>query len=150
MIGVIFDSNVFDGLVDGRMDLTLIAKSKERGYSYFITSLQSDEIANIPDSKRDKRKMMILFLILVKPDVLPIETFVFNHSRLDFGKLGNAEVYSKLLKSDNSNINDALIGETAFNNKYILVSEDKELIKNFIKLGGDGKTITEFVKLIKG
>lgn len=150
MVGVMFDSNVFDAIIDGKISLDLIQKSKERGFEYFITHVQTDEIADIPDSKKDKRKLMILFLTSVKPGVIPTETFVLDHSRLDFGKLGDAKVYKKLVKNDNSNMNDALIGETAIKNNYILVTDDIELRNKVNSLGGKAKSIQDFTELIKG
>lgn len=149
MVGVMFDSNAFDALVEGRISLNLIQKSKEKSYEYHITHIQTDEIADIPDSKKDKRKLMILFLTSVKPDVIPTETFVLDHSRLDFGKLGNGEIYKQLVKEDNSNINDALIGETSINNNFLLITDDKELRNKVNSLGSTSKKISEFIELIK-
>jgi rRNA-processing protein FCF1 len=145
--GVIFDSNIFDRLVDGSLTITEIENSRINGYEYYVTHIQTDEISACGDE--EKRKILILFLTSIKPTVVGTESFILGKSRLGFAKLGNAEVMEKIKKENPKHTNDALIGETAIKNKFVLVSGDDRLRKKVVVNGGTAYTLEEFKEVIK-
>lgn len=146
---IVFDTNTFDEILAGEMPLDLIKKSISLGYRYFITHIQTDELSNIPDNKKDKRAKLVLFLSSVSPSLIPTESFVLGYSRLGFAKLGTPGFYEKLLNENKTNIKDSIIGDTAIKNNFILVTEDDKFFKKIKELGGNAITTLEFIKKIK-
>ena len=150
VIGVMFDTNSFDKILTGEIPLDLIKRSINKGYRYFVTHIQIDELSNTPDTKKDKRAQLILFLSAVAPSLIPSESFVLGYSRLGFAKLGTAGYYEKLLNENKTNIKDAIIGETAIKNNFILITEDKNFIKKMESLGGIILTPENYTKKLRG
>jgi len=149
-MGIIFDTNSFDKILTGEIPLDLIKRSINKGYRYFVTHIQIDELSNTPDTKKDKRAQLILFLSAVAPSLIPSESFVLGYSRLGFAKLGTAGYYEKLLNENKTNIKDAIIGETAIKNNFILITEDKNFIKKMESLGGIILTPENYTKKLRG
>jgi rRNA-processing protein FCF1 len=141
---IMFDTNSFDKILSGEVNINAIKKSINLGYRYFITHIQTDELSNIPDNKKDKRAKLVLFLSAVAPSLIPTESFVLGYTRLGYGKLGTPGYYEKLLNEKKTNIKDAIIGDTAIKNKFIIVTEDKGFTKKINSLGGIAITPKEF------
>jgi len=141
---VMFDTNSFDKILTGEMPIELIKQSISLGYRYFITHIQTDELSNIPDNKKDKRAKLVLFLSAVAPSLIPTESFVLGYTRLGYGKLGTAGYYEKLLNENKTNIKDAIIGDTAIKNGFVIVTEDREFTKKIKSLGGTAITPQDF------
>ena len=141
---IMFDTNAFDRLLEGAIPLELIQKSLSLGYRYFITHIQTDEVSDIPDEKKEKRHKMVLFLSAVAPSLIPTESTALDVSRWGFAKLGDAKLYKELLNESKNNVKDALIGETAIKNNFILVTENNEFKSKVEKLGGTALKVNEF------
>lgn len=155
-----FDTNIFNALLDGKVDLSnLIGKAK-----YYATHIQRDEINKTPDNIR--RKQLKDLFTAVTSDPIPTESFVLDTSRLDYAKLGgenviptesavfgiskfgkakytpNDNLYIPILqeldnhKQKENNKEDALIAETAIKNDLILVTHDRDLFNIVTRFGG--------------
>ena len=123
---IMFDSNAFDKLLRVLDNL----RQNIHKFDFYITAIQIEEIANIPDIKSEKRVCNLLALCELRAKLVPV-SFVFNHSRLGFCCFGDDEndIYSLLLNENQSNVNDALIGEAAKREGCILVTDDTRFIK---------------------
>ena len=142
---IMFDTNSFDKILSGEIPLDLIKKSISLGYRYFITHIQIDELSDIPDSKKEKRTKLLLFLSTVAPSLIPTESFVLGFSRLGYAKLGTAGYYEKLLNQNKTNIKDAILGETAIKNNFIFITDDKDLLRKVNVLRGIALPPLDFV-----
>lgn len=147
--GVMFDTNSFDKILDGLLPVSLIKNSLVKGYRYFVTHIQTDELSNTPDQKKDKRANLVLFLSTVSPSLIPTESFILGYSRLNFSKLGTAGFYEQLLNESKTNIKDSIIGDTAIKNQFLLITEDKRFAKKVKSLGGDAINLDSFRKLLE-
>lgn len=147
---IMFDTNSFDKILSGVIPIESIKKSISLGYRYFITHIQTDELSNIPDNKKEKRTKLVLFLSIVAPSLIPTESFVLGHSRFGYAKLGTAGYYEKLLNEGKTNIKDAIIGDTAIKNGFIIITGDKKFTKKINELGGAVVTPKEFTNKIGG
>lgn len=148
MTKIMFDTNAFDKILDGTISIDLIKKSLSLCYEYHITPIQVEELSNIPDSKKDKRAIILLFLSDIAPRLIPTESAVYDVSRFNFAKMGDGILYEKLLNKSRNNIKDALIGETAIKNDIILITEDDDFKSKIKKLGGTALKVNEFKDMI--
>jgi rRNA-processing protein FCF1 len=143
----IFDTNVFDDIIDGKVSIDLIEENiKNKFIEIYITHIQSDEIQNCSDIER--RKKLSLFILKIKPIILATESFILGKSRLGFSRLGAGEIYNKINTKSNNHSDDALIGETAIENDLILVSNDKRLVSNVLKNNGKVIFVKEFIEIL--
>ena len=143
---VIFDSNMYDKIVDQELTLDELEQAKKKGYKFFMTHLQSDEISKCSDE--DKRARLLLFMTTIRPEVVSTESHVFGVSRLGFSKWGSGDLL-KNLKGNTTNPKankDALIGEVAIKNNFILVTNDNRFRKLVLKSGGTALSFEEFKK----
>ncbi len=145
-IKVIFDSHIFDKIVDGDLDINLLEKNKEQ-YEFYITHIQIDEINRCPDE--EKRAKLLLFKTKIRPIVIPTESIVLGTSRFGESKFGDGELLEKLRKDNPKHTKDALIGETAIRNNLLLVTNDDILCKRVNSNGGTAITLEEFMKKLK-
>lgn len=120
--GWMFDSNVFDDLIDGKLDISGLPT----GIRIFITHIQSDELNRCPESER--RQKLQGAVVEVSEAELPTESFVLGVSRLNSARLSDGGLFEELRGSSLKNTNDALIAETAIKEGLILVTNDKELM----------------------
>ena len=125
----IFDSNIFDKIVDGEVDLNDL---QSEDYKYFATHIQIDELNKTTEEIR-KNRLLDKFYGLSKED-LPTESFVLGFSRLGQAKLGNGGHLEKLRMGNLKHTKDALIGEVSIKNNLVLVTEDEGFRKRVIKL----------------
>jgi rRNA-processing protein FCF1 len=123
------------------------------GHEYFITHIQHDELNAAPQGI--KKRLLTVFQIIPQ-QFIPTETVVLDISRFDMAKLGDAELYSLILKEldtkksleHENNIKDALIGETAIKNKIVLVTDDKALLGSVEAHDGKVMSFDAFQKAI--
>jgi rRNA-processing protein FCF1 len=139
------DTCAYNALTEDPDVLKLVKGAVQKGYEFYITHVQVDEIVEISDKNKEKRKKAVLFLAYGRPHILLTETGVWGHSRWDFFKFGDEDsVYHKLLNGNKSNIKDALIGETAIKNECTLITDDLDLIGRMVAIGGRVKRYADF------
>lgn len=136
-----FDSNAFDKLIDILDEL----RDNIGKFDFYITAIQIEELANIPDTNKEKRICNFLAFCEMRAKLVPV-SFVFDHSRLGFCCFGdeNDDTYSLLLNENKTNVNDALIGEAAKREECILVTDDVKFSKKLKKLNIPFITFEEF------
>lgn len=119
-IRIMFDTNAFDKI---KSDVPLLKNATEK-YEFYITSIQIEELAAIPDDKKNIRISNLKNLCQIRPIVVPTP-FTFDH--VDFGcfTFHSEPKYSQFLNENKSNMNDALIAAAATYEKCILVTDDK-------------------------
>lgn len=147
------DTNIFNKILDGNIGLNL------RG-DFFATHVQMDEILATTNECRRNQLLEIFKNILQRnwptessvwdvskwdqckwgneEKIISTESFILDYSRMDMAKLSGDDLYIKIKnsldqrnKKKSSNIQDALIAETAIKNNLILVTNDKDLKEVF-------------------
>lgn len=140
MKGFLLDTNVFNHLVEGKIEI----KDLPQGFPLFITHLQRRELMNCPDVEK-KAKLMSLINILPK-HYAPLQTCLAGVMCAG-DRVGNGKIYREIYdflcnknkKRTRANTYDALIGEVAIINKLILITNDQLLTKKVRELGGEVK-----------
>lgn len=145
-IKVIFDSNIYDLIADGSLDINLLFVKKD-DFEFYITHIQIDEINKCPDE--DKRARLFLFKSKLSPIVIPTESFILGTSRLGEARLGDGEILEEIRKENLKHTEDALIGETAIKKNLLLVTEDNKLKNNVISLNGKALNLEEFKESLR-
>ena len=154
-VGFMFDTNVFDRILDGRIELP-------KGLRYYVTHIQYDEILNIPESKRGRREELLKIFRKVPKDIIPTEGAFFGISRFNMAKYmseEDAELCRKMLerlreldekagkrKSPENQIRDVLIALTCLKNCLTLVTEDKNLKRVAQEFGCPAITLEQFLR----
>ncbi len=139
---VIFDSNVFDDLLSGKLDLNIL-----KNIQICITHIQRDELNKCTnENKKDK---LIQILEEVNPEILPTESFCFNISRFGMAKLSDGKTFDEIKKGNIKNTEDALIGEVALKKGLVLITNDKGFRKKIEKLNGKVFNVDEFKKILQ-
>jgi predicted nucleic acid-binding protein len=136
MIKYMFDTNVFNRILDGSIDLGKLSSKV-----CYATHVQLDEIQATKNSER--RLQLVNTFSQVLSEQIPTQSFVLNVSRLDEAKLSDGVTYNQLLyrlnqlnKAKTNNNQDALIAETALSNSLTLVTEDHDLSQVITEFGG--------------
>ncbi len=139
------DTNAYNALLNN--DISIEQLKGE----FFTTHIPEDELNNTKDDER-RKQLNAKFKEVQQKEIstesavwdtskwnkskwtesnTPTESFVLRTSRLSGAKLGNGSIYHELLSylekakpKDRGNIKDALIGETAIKNEYVLVTND--------------------------
>ena len=143
-IKFMFDTNIFDAILDGQVAVDQFPKEAK----YFVTHIQKDEIEAIvdPDKLDRKAKLLKTFNSLEQTKVLT-ESAVFDVSKWDECKFtAEDNLIEELRKGNLAHTEDALIGETAIRNEYILVTNDPRFLKRVQELGGKAITFEQFLK----
>jgi predicted nucleic acid-binding protein len=145
MSNYMFDTNIFNGLLDGTVD-----PSKLHGKVCYATHVQADEI--LATKNADRRSQLSTIFAQVLSEQIPTESFVLDVSRLGEARLSDGVTYSQLLDSLNqlnkgkpNNIQDVLIAETAIANSLILVTEDHDLARVVTEFGGAVCTLNDLL-----
>lgn len=145
---IMFDSNVFDQLPS---IIDRVKKSAERQYEYYITTIQVEELCEIPDSKEDLRIRNVLMLADLRAKMVPLSVCVLNgRARLGYARLGSGDVYHKILNANASNIDDAAIADTAVSEGCVLVTDDQDLHSRMARNGYEALYLLEFLDTIEG
>lgn len=143
---IMFDTNVFDKL---SQLIDKIKKSAEKQYEYYVTTIQVEELCEIPDSKKDIRIRNILMLADLRARLVPISVCILNgRARLGYTRLGSGEVYNKILNENKSNEDDAVIADTAVFEGCILITEDKDLYSRMKNNDYSVMYLDEFINTI--
>jgi len=137
-LGFMFDTNVFDKILDGRIKLP-------RDLKYYATHIQYDEILSIPEDKGARKGELLDIFEKVTNENIATEGAVIGISRLGMAKFmskEDAELYHKMLKrlreldekakkmkSVENQARDILIALTCIKNCLTLVTDDKNLKK---------------------
>ncbi len=137
---LIFDTNTFDDLINGTLNIETIIKND---FQVFLTHIQIDELNECPDNER--RARLFNSMIEIKPTKIPTESFIIGVSRIGSAKLSDGNLFNELRNGNIKNTNDALIGETAIKNNLILVTNDIKFSRKVIKLGGKVMTTQELL-----
>ncbi|MFH0970555.1 MAG: hypothetical protein V1776_03790 [Candidatus Diapherotrites archaeon] len=140
--GVIFDSNAYDKILEGALTKSDIELSRHKGFDYYITHIQADEVVRCPEV--DRRQRLTLAMLTLKPIVIPTDSTVAGVSRVGFSRLSDGQDMESIRNGSQRHTNDALIGETAIKNKLILVTEDDRLRTKVKDAKGIAMTIAEF------
>ena len=147
---VIFDSHIFDCILDGNLSIHKIKDSQTKGFEYYTTPIQVEELSNCPDA--DKRTKLSLIKTSIAPILIPTDSFVFGTSRLGHARLGNAEVFNQITETSENKekfTNDALIGETAIKGGFTLVTNDVKIRNKVNAEGGKAISLEEFNSILK-
>ena len=139
---IMFDTNAFDKMHD---DLDKILACQK--YEYYITSLQVEEIKNIPDNKETMKLKNFIALSKIQPPSLPVPAVVGVAKAGDCVPM-NDSAYMDLLKVTHSNVADAMIGATAKRESCTVVTEDKDFSKRLRKHGIPTLTWDEFMSTL--
>ncbi|MCR5863442.1 hypothetical protein LRS05_15545 [Flavobacterium sp. J372] len=139
---VIFDSNVFDNLISGELEIDII---KNKDHKIIVTHIQIDELNECKDT--EKRAQLFNRVVELKPEKISTETFVIGVSRIGSAKIGGSKIYDSIMRGNPKHINDALIGETAVKNNLMLITNDIKLKKKILELGGKCMSVQEFKNL---
>ncbi|PJA87316.1 MAG: hypothetical protein CO141_00115 [Candidatus Moranbacteria bacterium CG_4_9_14_3_um_filter_42_9] len=83
--GFIFDTNVFDELLNSKIDL----ESLPINFKYYITHIQEDEIESMGDDKKGKKDQLLSILNKFSGKLIPTEANVLGVSQFGACKLGN-------------------------------------------------------------
>lgn len=138
--GLMLDSNVFDEVVDGRLDLSAF----RQGPTIYITHVQRDELSRCPDPER--RGLLDRAFSDISPKALQTASFVLGASRLGEARLGDAGHFHRLRGTSARHTEDALIAETAIKERVVLVTRDHRLQARARGVGGDAISPDDLVR----
>ena len=121
------DTNIFGWLIDGKLDgndLPIDGK-------FVLTHVQFDEINRTKDS--DRRARLLERVSSLSPTKVPVESMVWGTAKWNEWKWGDGDLYQKIKdgldeknRGRTSNVADAMIGEAAIKNDYVLVTADND------------------------
>ncbi len=171
MRSFMFDTNVFNHVVDGMAELSgFVGRAK-----FYATHVQIDELKN---TSNDARRGALLKVFEEITNIrVPTESFVLGSSRLGEAKLGGEQPITtesavwgvskwgkcKWTASDNlykpikleldrlnqskpNNVQDSLIAETSIKNGFTLVAHDRDLFLITTRFGGAVSNIHDVIK----
>lgn len=143
-----FDTNAFSSLLASKVEWTTFFAECKNEYEFFITSIQIEELAKIPDKDIESRIRHFLCLCSMNVKLVPAIA-VLGHWRLGKCRLADEnDVYFKLLKDNKSNVCDAMIGDAAYKEGCTLVTDDKKFIKRLEANNIPTMTFKEFCEYI--
>jgi predicted nucleic acid-binding protein len=142
---LIFDSNAFDDLLIGTIN---IAQLVQGGHEIYVTHIQIDEINKC--SNEEKRARLFNYITELRPIKIPTESFVVGKSRIGHAKIGDGDLMDEIRNGNIKHTSDALIGEVAIKNQLTLITNDVRLINKVVKLGGCALTVVQFKQLLWG
>jgi len=142
-----FDTNIFDDIVNGKLGIADIGRYKNfKKAEIYVTHIQIDE--NNKCSDVDKRARLNIFMVKIRPILIPTSSCAFDISRFDESKFGDGIIFNKIKKRNINHVEDALIGETAIKEGIILVTNDRRLKNIVIELGGNALFLNEFIEIL--
>lgn len=141
-----FDSNAFSSLLNSNVDWANFFSECEGKYEFYVTAIQIEELAEIPDPKKELRIRHMLCLCKMRARMVP-NILVLGYGRLGLSVLAdeNESTYEDLLFESRSNIKDAMIGEAAKREGCTLVTDDTKFISKLNKVGISTMTFGEFM-----
>ena len=141
---ILIDCNCIDFLLTNEKDFM----EKKNEYQYFVSSSVVEEIATIPDDKKNRRIALFLALCKIGANFLNDSCFVFGKARFGFSNLGEGKVYSEALNESHNNTRDSIIADTAVTNDCILLTNDSKFCKKMKRLGYAALSFEEFINPI--
>lgn len=137
MTKYIFDTNIFNRLVDGTFLLSELPSDAE----FFATHIQIDELNKTKDTER--RAKLFLRFVETTPTLVPTESFTIGVSRIGQAKISKKDNLAQQIRNDLDGLNgakhknsqDALIAEVAAVNNLTLVTADYDLAQIASKHG---------------
>ena len=143
---IIFDSNIYDLIAGGSLNINDLSDKKEE-FEFYITHIQTDEISKCPNE--DKRARLFLFTTKVSPLMIPTESVICGVSRFGEAKFGDGKIIEEIRKENLKHTKDALIGEVAIKNNFLLVTEDVRLKNKVNSLNGKAINLNGFKEMLK-
>ena len=155
MTGYMLDTNLFNGIIDGK-----ISPNVFQGQKFMVTHVQRDELNATSDPTR-RAKLLSVFE-LVEADSIPTSTAIWDDSRWDEANWSDQDnlyenTLAELQKLDKATgkrpkgmnqSRDVRIAETAIKNGLTLVTDDKNLRNVTAKSGGNAVSLHQFVALV--
>jgi len=145
------DTNAFNAILDApNIEPSKLSCCGE----LFVTHVQLDEIHNT--RKLERLTPLLAVFKAVAQETVSTTAAVYGVSRYGMAEWGNAKGdYDKILlllkqKDGKSrrNTKDALIGVTALNRQYTLVTNDPRLLATIVEMGGSAITLEELLAKI--
>lgn len=152
---VMFDTNIFDHVVKGEMDIEpLLAE-----ITVHATHVQLDELNKTPDTYVApdgipyREKFLVLFQQVAQ--LQSTESSVYDVSRFGMGKYGGSsrvqEIQQKLVQRNKdkkrlNNAKDALIADTSIANGYVLITNDGDLYDVVKEMRGNVMTLAQLLQ----
>lgn len=141
-----FDTQIFDRILSGEIDVKLLESAKMKGCAYFVTHVQIDEINRCEDV--DKRARLFLLMQDIGATLVSTESFVPGISRFNFARMSDDGLLQQLKGANPRHSEDALIGEAAMKANVTLVCDDRRLRKKVNELKGRSLTPKQFLEEI--
>lgn len=138
---IMFDSNIFNHLEEIRKYIVPVADK----YDFYVSSVQIEELCAAKDKETLIR--LVLGLAEIRAKIVPTACAILGEMRLDYCRLGEAEVYKTILKKTKSNTKDAIIADTAVFEDCTLITEDEDLFRKMRKNGFAVMKLKEFIEL---
>lgn len=133
MKNFMFDTNIFNDILDGKHDLSALETADA---DFWATHIQEDEIRKTGDEER-KTRLLKVFKIANK---ISTSSGIWGVSKWGQCKYSDGktctllkDALDKRNKRKSNNIQDALIAETALKNDFALVTHDSDLYYVFTK-----------------
>lgn len=128
-MGYLLDTNIFNRVLDGRMDLRSLPVSQR----LYATPVQYAELAQCPDLRR--REELLEVFQRIAPEIEPVSfSLDVEGAGLDQGVFRDEYVSPAILIGLNAlrnranNLQDALIAEVALLGDHTLVTADRNLV----------------------
>lgn len=154
MINILIDNNGID-IIQENLDYFLSIKDKA---NFFINTTVIEELANMGEIKKErflgdesidllqeierhnqkieKHRKNLIALFRLSPQFVTDSIFVLGYSRLGYASLGDCSTYDKLVdKNKSKNVRDSIIGASAFNDGYYVLTNDKRFRNKMDKNG---------------
>jgi predicted nucleic acid-binding protein len=136
------DTNVFNDVLDG-----LISLESLKEFKLYATHIQMDELKKTKIKNVERFNQLITVFNRIEPKSQSTFSLVLDVSSFDEACMGDGIVYDQILlglqlrqkrpqKKHESNLNDALIGETAIQADMTLITADSDLLEVVRLLGG--------------
>lgn len=143
MISLMFDSNIWDKLVNDSQALSALEAYVQDGrIEVLTTSIQEIENQSAPSFSVFQELKERL-----RTRNVASEGFVLGFARWDVDKFGSED--SKWITKDGTRNRDEVIGQTAERNGAVLITEDKEFRKDASSRGLKNFSLAELLEALK-
>lgn len=137
---ILLDNNAIDFLFQNE---EIFIKAK-KNYQFFVSASVVEELANIPDEKKEKRIKLFISLCKLETTFLNDSCCIVGFARFGVSNLGEGKVYKEILKESKGNVRDAILADTAVSNGCVLLTDDKGLSERMRKHGYKVVNFEEF------
>lgn len=147
MYGFMFDTNIFNHILDGGIDPETLPN-----VSIFSTFNQLDELQKT--KKNDRRDKLLSIFQACDPLETMVSMLMLDNARLDKTQLGDGVLYHKILDCLNSwkvkenNYIDALIAESSYLNGLTFVTDDCCLEEVCLEMEIPVISLSQFLELM--